>query len=311
MQTAPLYSDVADAPDGGAAHWLTTADGMRIRAALWTGDNAKATILLMPGRTEHIEKYGRAAREFLAAGYATLAVDWRGQGLSDRMHDDRGLGHVMAFGDYQQDVAALLAHARDLKLPEPFYLVAHSMGGCIGLRALNEGLPVRAAMFSAPMWGVTLSATLRPLAWGLSTVAMTLGFADRVVPGQTTDNYLEKTTLAENELTHDPDMFDYMAHQIVTHPDLGLGAASIRWLYEALHEMRGLASKPSPALPALTFLGTKETIVDPARIFARMSAWDKGTLTVIDGGKHEMMMEIPSIRAQVFAETIAFFDAHP
>ena len=38
-------------------------------------------------RAEYIEKYGMSAVEFAKAGFATLAVDWRGQGLAGRGED--------------------------------------------------------------------------------------------------------------------------------------------------------------------------------------------------------------------------------
>ena len=309
MQDAPYHADVADGPDGAAAHWLSTSDGLRIRTVLWTGPAVRGTVLLFPGRTEYAEKYGRAARALLAGGYATLAVDWRGQGLADRLHDDPGMGHVLRFPDYQHDVAAVLAHARALGLPEPFHLIAHSMGGAIGLRAVIEGLPVASALFSAPMWGILMTRTLRSLAWTLSTFGPALGLLDKVVPGQSTLNTFGEMTLAENELTHDPEMFAYMQRQVVAHPELGIAGPSVRWLREALLETARLNEKPSPDLPVLTFLGSDETIVDHGRIHNRMARWPRGELVQIDGGKHEMLMEIPSIRNDVFRRGLALFDA--
>ena len=111
----------------------------------------RGTILLFPGRTEYIEKYAHTAAAFGAQGYATLAVDWRGQGLSDRLLADARVGHVGQMCDYQLDVAAMREVAQAQELPRPYFLVAHSMGGCIGLRSLHAGLAVNAAMFSAPM----------------------------------------------------------------------------------------------------------------------------------------------------------------
>ena len=81
---APLFPQ-ADGPQGGVAQWLTTSDGVRVRVAVWGRDAPKGTVLLFPGRTEYVEKYGRAAGDLLARGFATVAIDWRGQGLADRL----------------------------------------------------------------------------------------------------------------------------------------------------------------------------------------------------------------------------------
>ena len=310
MRYAPLHADVAGGPDAGAAHWIKTTDHAQIRVGHWVSDADRGTVLLFPGRTEYIEKYGRAAADLRQRGYATITVDWRGQGLSDRATPDRATGHVAAFTDFQKDVSAMLTHARDLGLPKPYYLIAHSMGGAIGLRALLEGLPVRAAVFSAPMWGIQMSAVLRPFAWGISTLARRIGLDTRMAPGQETENYLTRIALEENTLTSDPEMFDYMRTQITTYPDLGLGGPSLRWLNESLIDMRRLSRLASPRLPTATFLGTAEQIVDPVRIRDRMARWPNGTLEVVEGGKHETMMETPDIRERFFDTAARLFDAH-
>ncbi|MEO0710930.1 MAG: hypothetical protein AAFY68_09350, partial [Pseudomonadota bacterium] len=35
MTDAPLLSDLAEGPQGGAAHWLQTSDAQRIRIGIW------------------------------------------------------------------------------------------------------------------------------------------------------------------------------------------------------------------------------------------------------------------------------------
>lgn len=310
VNEAPFFEDVADGPAGGVAFWATAADGVKIRVGHWPCADARGTILLFPGRTEYIEKYGRAAKDFAERGYTTLCIDWRGQGLADRANADRGLGHVDSFSDFQADVDAALRYAQTQRLPRPFYMIGHSMGGCIGLRALHEGLPVKAAVFSAPMWGIAMSGVMRPAAWALSSVARRVGLGTRIAPGQSTATYVERVLLPENELTTDSEMFGYMQDQLAAHPDLALGGPSLRWLNEALIEMRKLARMQSPAYPCVTFLGTDETIVDTDRVRDRMARWPGGRLEVVEGARHEVMMEAPAIRTRIFDQICAHFDAH-
>jgi len=308
-EAAPLFEEIADGPDGGRAHWLTTSDGLRIRVGHWPMPDAKGTVLIFPGRTEFVEKYGQTAQALQARGYASLAIDWRGQGIADRMTPNRAIGHVGDFADYQKDVAATVAHAAEMGLPRPYFIIGHSMGGCIGLRSLTEGLDVAAAMFSAPMWGVQMASLMRPIAWGLSAISTPLGFDQSLVPGQEEKGYALRATFEENTLTNDPDMWAFFAKQLQEHPDLGLGGPSLRWLNKSLREMQQLSNAPSPRVPALTYLGTDEVIVDPLRIRTRMRDWPDGVLRVIDGGKHEMLMDTPAMRNMIFDETAAFFDA--
>ncbi len=310
MFDAPLYDDIANAPEGGQASWLKTADGLRIRVGHWTKDDAKGTVLIFPGRTEFIEKYGHTAKALYERGYASLVIDWRGQGIADRMLPNRAIGHVGDFSDYQKDVDAVIAHARTLKLPRPYFLIGHSMGGCIGLRSLMDGLDVQAAMFSAPMWGIQMAPALRPVAWGLSAVSRPLGFDQNLAPGQFEQSYVLRADFEGNALTNDQEMFCTLRHQLESHPDLALGGPSLRWLHTSLVEMHELSTRPAPTVPCITFLGSNEVIVDPTRIQERMRHWTGGALHTIAGGQHEMLMDTPKMRNTMIDQTAAHFDAH-
>ena len=307
MNAAPYHADITDNPNG-VCHWLTCVDGVRIRVGHWAADNAKGTILIFPGRTEYIEKYSRAATDFTARGYACVAIDWRGQGIADRLLENRAIGHVDVFEDYQLDAKAMLSHVKKLGLPEPYFLLGHSMGGCIGLRSLYDGLPVKAAAFSAPMWGIKMSPALRPIAWGLSSVSKQLGFSEVFAPGQQAETYVLRTNAQDNTLTSDPNSFDQLQNQLNTHPDLALGGPSLHWLNESLREMRTLSLRPSPDIPCVTFLGTDEAIVDSDRIYDRMDRWPHGQLKMVEGGRHEILIERARLRERVLDDMIGLFD---
>lgn len=307
LAPAPLYSDVHPGPPNGEAFWTDTSDARRLRLGLWRVPDARGTVLLFPGRTEYIEKYGLAASEFAARGFGTLAIDWRGQGLSDRLVDDPLTGHVDAFSDYQKDVASMMRAARQLNLPRPFFLVAHSMGGCIGLRAVMEGLAVQAAAFTGPMWGIYMSPHMRVPAQILSTLMPRIHKGHLLPFGTKREPYVLTEPFDNNLLTTDPEMYDMMRDQIIAHPDLQLGGPSYVWLREALAETKHLASRAAPSLPSITFVGSNERIVDVPRIHSRMENWKGGQIRVIDGGEHEVLMDLPAIRDPIFDEMVALF----
>ncbi|WP_297339264.1 alpha/beta hydrolase [Pseudophaeobacter sp.] len=317
LTPAPYFAEIAEGPETGQAHWATTDDGLRIRIGHWlpTGDEpvkgpVKGTVLIFPGRTEYVEKYGPAAADFNQRGYAALAVDWRGQGLGERMLADRRLGHVEEFGDFQKDVAAVVKLAKQLKLPEPWYLLGHSMGGAIGLRALMEGLPVKACAFSAPMWGILIPNTMKPVARVLGGLAPVLGMGDKRVPTTTQGHYVETAPFKGNTLTNDPAMYQLMIDQLKAQPDLVLGGPTINWLSEGLKECETLAERPSPVLPCLTFLGAQEQIVNSAAVKDRMARWPGGELDLIDPAQHEIVMEGQETRRRGFDKMTQLFDQY-
>lgn len=295
MEPAPFLEDIAEGPEGGKAYWLRAKDSTRLRVGVWPA-GPKGTILMFPGRTEYIEKYGRLAREFADHGYGMLAMDWRGQGLSDRPAHRRDIGHVVSFDEYREDVDALRAVLDDLNLPKPWFLLGHSMGGAIGLRAIYDGLPISGVIFSAPMWGIRMSGFLKTISGVVMGLSKPLGLDKNFAP---TTGPAAPMEYNDNPLTNDRDMFNYMEGQVARHPELALGGPSIRWVNAALEETAALMEMRPPDMPMLVFFGTDERIVEPPAIHARAASWPGSKLHQIDGGRHEILMEGNAMRAPV------------
>ncbi len=309
MDDAPFHSEVADGREARAV-WARCDDGVRIRL-VQMARGQRGSVLILTGRTEYAEKYARVAPRLEAMGLGCLVVDFRGQGLSDRLMDDPRPGHVESFADYQHDVRAALGVMDKLSMPKPLFVLAHSMGGCIALRALTSGLlRPEAAVFSAPMWGILLPLLQRPAAWGVSLAARALSQGHRLTPGVGgRESYPAATEFDDNVLTTDRESFDWMRAQVTAVPDLALGAPTLAWLNAALRETRALRRLPSPDLSALTLLGSREKVVDPAAIEERMARWPNGDLEVFPGAEHEILMEAPATRARAFELVATRFGA--
>ena len=309
MKQAPLYNDMAEGPQDGAAYWLTASDGLRLRVGWWPGGDM-GSVFLFPGRTEYIEKYGLAAAALKERGYGTLTIDWRGQGLADRLDSDVNLGDVGDFADYQLDVAELVRAALELGCPRPWYLIAHSMGGCLGLRAMHQGLAVNAAAFSGPMWGISLSPAMRPAAWALSWATHRLPLGRNYSPGTFSETYVRAAPYDDNMLTTDRDMYAYMQRHAKAHPELMLGGPSLRWLYAALVETRALRATALPDYAVITHLGGKERVIDADPVHSVMARWPGGKFEIAQAAEHEIIMEIPAIRNAFFDQAAALFAKH-
>jgi len=303
---SPAPLNTSEGPPGGQAFWLRAADGVRLRMAHWPG--ARGTVLVLPGRTEYIEKYALVVADLARAGWGALVIDWRGQGLSERLSGDAALGHVGRFGDYQLDIAAMRAAAEALGCRAPMPLLAHSMGGCIALRALCDGLRTPAAAFSAPMWGLPLSRVMRLSIRTMAHLTRPLGRDTAYLPTTGPQYGLPSMTFENNPLTRDRDQFARMQRQVRDTPALALGGPSLRWGGSALSEMAALARLPAPDVSALIGLGGNERIVNPAAIRAQAARWPQARLVDYPGGEHELLMEIPPIREDFLSRALALFE---
>lgn len=306
---APFHQHARDPLSPAEAFFVTARDGIRLRLGLWRPEGTpRATVLLFQGRTEYLEKYAPAARRLTAAGLAVLAIDWRGQGLSDRLIADPRPGHIDHFSSYQIDVAALVATAEALALPRPWHLLAHSMGGAIGLAALAEGLPVATAAFSSPMWGIHHAPLPGPVVMGIAGTARRLGRGRRAAVGTGGEGtFVLDAPFRGNALTGNAAEWARLVSEAGAWPELTLGGATYDWVRAGLAECRRLATLPSPEIPAVIGLGGREEVVSPQAIRTRAARWPAARLAEYPDGHHELLMETPAIADAFMAEVLALF----
>lgn len=325
MEPAPFRQLPGATLPPARAFFLRAADDVRLRVALWPAtaelpateqpgtdpDSGQGSILLFTGRTEYCEKYAPVAQHLTRAGHAVLAIDWRGQGASDRLAEDPTLGHVGSFTDYQLDVAAMLDAAGALALPRPWHLLSHSMGGAIALRAMEAGLPVASAAFSAPMWDIHLGPLPTMLGHGiaasLAAAAELSGHGAHPVPG--VSGVLD-IPFSANRLTSDINEYTRLMREAVAWPDLVIGPASYAWLRAAMTECHALAAMPAPDLPALISASGQDGVVGLQSIRKRAARWPRATLMDLPTARHEVMFEAPALRERFIAAAVDLFAQH-
>ncbi len=308
MEQAPLHHSISTAPADGEAFWVQSKDGVKLRVACWRPkQNDRGTIFIFPGRGDYIELFGNAVKELVENGYSTFVIDWRGHGLSDRVAKNERVGHVDQFEDYQRDVIAMVTAAQRLDLPRPWYLIGHSMGACIGLRSLIEGLDVIAAAFSAPMFDIHMASYERVAAWPLTWFMRSIGKGEVYAPGFNDNSYVFRNEFEGNTLTNSADEYQRWIMQGEKCPALHTGGPSMGWLYAALKETRYLSKLPSPNVTCLSMFGDQEETVGVPAIRDRMTKWENGRHELIAGAKHELFLETPEVQRIVMSLILDLF----
>ena len=310
--TEPEPAPFLALPPGGAppdeVWWLSAADGIRLRAGLWRAPRRRGQVVLLPGRTEYLEQQALPAAELVRRGLDVLSLDWRGQGLADRLSAASPLrGHVADFADFHADLEALLADERAQPPAVPRIILGNSMGGAIALAALGQGLfgPVRAAVLTAPMFGIAMGRPARLTARAIIATARLLGLAEHWPPGLQGHVPFVLRPFASNLLTQDRTYWDWMAGVARTHPVLNTGLPTFGWLAAATRAMDELGLSPVPACPVLCVVGTAERVVDLGAIrhgAARIGA----RLVEIEGAGHLLLAEAEPMRSAAWAAIDAF-----
>ncbi len=294
-----------DLPPGGRP-WDETlafeaADGVALRGALWRAEGGRGLVILLQGRTEFLEKYCLPAAELVARGFAVASLDWRGQGHSARLTRNPLKGHVDDFANYHLDLAALLAQPAVAELAGPRVMLAHSMGGAIGLGAVLRGQVRPAAMvLTAPMLGIAMTPVQKRLARHLAPLARGLGLRGRWPPVPGAAEPYVFSGFEGNLLTGDRAVFDWTVEALRRDPALRLAMPTLGWLEAAAREMVRLARHEPPGCPGLCLVGSEEAVVDPAAV--RAGAVRHGMeLAEIAGARHELLVAAEPGRSAVWA----------
>jgi lysophospholipase len=309
-------AETLDLPPGGIA-WdetlaLEASDGVRLRGAVWHGGQAgggsRGLVLLLSGRTEFLEKCATPAAELVARGFSVASVDWRGQGLSQRLVDPALKGHVDAFTDFHFDLVALTAHPSVAGIAGPRVVLAHSMGGAIALGAIVRGqIAPDAVILSAPMLGIAMPWLMQPVSAATLWIARRLGKMAAWPPFGTVNQPYVFTGFDGNILTGDRAMFDWMVAALRWNPALQLSHPTLGWLDAAFSEMTWLAQQGRLECPAQCLLGSREAVVDPLAV--RTGASRIGAeLVEIAEARHEVLIEAEPMRGQAWAAIDQFLE---
>ncbi|WP_170235403.1 alpha/beta fold hydrolase [Verticiella sediminum] len=290
---------------------MTARDGRRVRTAFFPVADAAGHVLLLNGRTEFIEKYLETIASLRERGLAVWTLDWRGQGRSERLLDDAERGHAGSFDDFVDDLDRYLTTS---VLPgaagAPLMLLAHSMGGNIGLRFLHgHQHHFQRAVFSAPMVAFHVGKLPRPLARLLAGAMCATGRAGAYAMGQ--GPAASHPVFDDNPLTSCPERFARLQRLLEDDPESRLGGVTWGWLSAALRST-ALTDAPGFArqlrIPLLVFVAQQERIVDNAAIGRFVGALPAGRLVEIPGARHELLCERDEPRSMVWREIDRFLD---
>lgn len=271
----------------------------------------QAAVVVLGGLSEFSEKYFELSRDMLARNFSFFTMDWAHQGRSSRA-SSKSEGPRRSDG-FEADLSDLHKFVCEYVRPRialpgnkhlPLILIAHSMGGMIGLRYLSEHTGnFNAAAFSAPFLGVPKISWLeRALLTGLNAFDST---RTNYIPNMGKDwNEGRRSGDGTQEFSSDPKR-DYIHPAWSIHDSiLRVGDFSVGWIYEALQSFKKIENPGTLEkinIPVLLAIAENDTIVSNAAIRNAAARLKNRKLIEIDGAKHEILMESDAQRNQFMA----------
>ena len=296
------------APANADIGTLRARDGKKLRNGVFSVADARATIVLMTGYSEFIEKYFETIKDLQQAGYCVVLPEWRGHGLSEGNSTTATRLHV---SDFDQNVEDLEDRLEKLLAgcPRPVFGLSHSMGGQISLRAAHKHKDWFCALAqSAPMHGLAMPALARMMLLIVAQACALIGKADSAVPSMPPVE--RPADAASNVVTYDMARFNRNEQLFVKDPRLQLNGVSLGWILAASKAMR--ASVRPAYLKNFTtplFIGTAEDekLVDNASHAHVVAHVQNGQGKTYPHAMHELLMEKDATRQSFLADILAFY----
>ncbi len=289
-------------------------DGWRYRYGYWParGAGAAGVCVLLPGRSEFLEKYLETVADLQQRGFAVWSLDWLGQGLADRLapQGDRR-GYIDSFASYERQ----LAHFLDAVVGPadgPLIALAHSMGGNILLQHLSRRRPPRErrafdrVVLLAPMLSIKLPGLVGPAARVLARWAVRVGRGGEYALSQGPRSVT--TRFAGNPLTGDPRRFARILTWLDTYPELATTGVTWAWLQAAFTSCRQLGRRAARRIPepVLVLTAGQDTVVGTGAQRRFCAQLPLGRRVVLESARHEILQETDTIRAQAWSAIDGF-----
>lgn len=296
-------------------HKKSTQNNCELAYMELVNQQSSALIVLLPGRVETYLKYKTLIATMAHHGYSVLAIDHRGQGLSQRELKDTHKGHISSFQLYAQDAHAILSNSQLFQASKQKLLLSHSMGGAIAVDlASHFDCQFDAIALNAPMLGINTNGIPKKLAWWLARIINISRYfltEPAYFPGQ---GRYQPTAFADNELTHDQARFEQW-QVMLQREALQLGGVTTQWLYESLNYIKQLPQTADAiSSPILLLQAELESVVDNqgqddwlAMRRAQQLPYKK---VLMPNAKHEILMEVDEIRDEAISHILSFFQEH-
>jgi alpha-beta hydrolase superfamily lysophospholipase len=242
----------------------------------WLPAQPVATLVMVHGFYDHMGLYRHVIDWALGKGYAVLACDLPGHGLSSGPR-----ASVDDFALYQQVLQALFVEGEQLRLPQPWHLLGQSMGGAIALdHLLHRGndTPIQGqAMLLAPL--------VRPRAWGWSKFSY-----------QMLRRFVSGIDRRFSENTHDPAFMPFL--QADPLQPLRLPTA---WVGAMMQWVAKIEAAPASRCSPLIVQGDADMTVDwRHNLQVLQRKFDGPKVLMLEGARHHLANEVPAFRQRYF-----------
>ncbi|QXI38287.1 alpha/beta hydrolase [Pseudomonas xantholysinigenes] len=252
------------------------AAGFDLVGQAWLPEQPQATLFLLHGYYDHMGLYRHVIAWALQQGYAVIACDLPGHGLSSGER-----ASIDDFGRYQQVLDTLFEQARQLDLPRPWHLCGQSTGGAIVVdHLLHQGE-------HSPADGevILLAPLVRPRAWHWSKLSYCV-----------LRHFVNGIERRFSENTNDPNFLAFLEADPLQPRRLPTA-----WVGALLRWVKRIEAAPRSARRPLIVQGEADGTVDwPYNLQVLKAKFAEPQILMLPEARHHLANELPGIRQRYF-----------
>ena len=300
------------APENWRWHEFTTSNDIVLRGGRVNAENAKGTIVYVPGFTGSLELSMDVITGFYEAGYNVAGVEYRGQGGSYRPLDNPEKGYVESYALLADEVAQFANHNRDEDLPLFFYSV--SKGAHITMRmAASKAIDADGYALIVPMIELNTAPYSYQQVSGMATVFNALGLGEMYGIGQAQWPPTKPVVFGEpHGCNSNPKTAQVQSALFALNPKLRTRGVTIKWLYETVDSSEKLLSEgfmENLKAPVKIFTAGDDRLVSTAAATQFCQNLSQCSITHFEKARHCINQESAERRNQIISEAIAHFES--
>ncbi len=304
LQDKKFSEEIEDFYNSGKEGTFIGKDTIPIYYKIFKQENTDKAILISAGRSEAAIKYKELIFDLFNNGFSVFINDHRGQGQSGRMTQDREMGYIDNFQFYIDDMKYFYDNYLKPNDYKKTYLLAHSMGGAIGMTYLEQNSnDFDAAAFSSPMFG------FKPPS--CTIVKIMDGKKPKYALGES--GYKDDmTTFKGNVLTGSEIRYYRIVKAFAKVPKAKLGGATYRWVHQSCQQFDYIFSHIDKLnTPIILFSAQNEQIVNPnahQKFIDAANKLGKNVLAYsIENAQHELLIEKDEQRIETINKVLRFY----
>ncbi len=310
--------------EGNFSHFSGVND-IRINYATFINDSGTIPakcLVISSGRSESYLKYKELSFDLFNSGYSVFLIDHRGQGLSQRVLANHHKGHVEDFQYYIDDLNNFI---ENIVIPycqgnKP-YLLAHSMGGAIAARYLQD-FPdkLQAVVLSSPMLGFNSGNVPEFIAETVIKISAQLNQWFDDTPWYFLGHKgFTHHTFSDNILMHSPIRYQLFNELYKSTPEIQLGGVTVQWLTESQAALEKVFNNIGKiTTPILVLQAGQDKIIknqaqnDFCQQLQQLQpqSCPNGKPLIIADAYHELFFESDVYREQALEAVIQWFEQH-